>query len=145
MIHIAIIDDDVSYKSQLNGYVKKYSQENGEQFEVSLFSDGDEIVDGYKAIYDIIFLDIQMKIMDGMKTAQNIRKMDENVILVFITKIIAQRSDLIQPQATEHPEQQIIISRQPPAFCREHIPDRMIFSAIIGQVQIPCDRINGNW
>jgi len=87
MIHIAIIDDDVSYKSQLNGYVKKYSQENGEQFEVSLFSDGDEIVDGYKAIYDIIFLDIQMKIMDGMKTAQNIRKMDENVILVFITNM----------------------------------------------------------
>lgn len=28
-----------------------------------------------------------MKIMDGMKAAQNIRKMDENVILIFITNM----------------------------------------------------------
>lgn len=87
MIHIAIVEDDVKYMQLLDGYVKRYSEENGEDFDIRTFTDGDGIVDDYKAVYDIIFMDIQMKILDGMKAAQLIRKMDESVILIFITNM----------------------------------------------------------
>ncbi len=87
MIHIAIVEDDLKYMQQLAGYVKRYNEENNEVIDIKTFPDGGDIVYNYKAVYDIIFLDIQMKIMDGMKAAQNIRKMDESVILIFITNM----------------------------------------------------------
>ena len=49
------------------------------------FSDGDEIALGYKAVYDIILMDIEMKFMDGMMAAEEIRKVDTEVIIIFIT------------------------------------------------------------
>ncbi len=87
MIKIAIVEDDLKYIQQLSEYVRRYAVENQENIDIKIFSDGIDIVDDYKADYDIIFMDIQMKIMDGMKAAQNIRKMDENVILIFITNM----------------------------------------------------------
>lgn len=35
--------------------------------------------------FDLIYLDIQMKNGDGISTARNIRKMDENVIIIFVS------------------------------------------------------------
>ena len=46
---------------------------------------GDEIALGYKAVYDIILMDIEMKFMDGMMAAEEIRKVDTEVIIIFIT------------------------------------------------------------
>jgi DNA-binding LytR/AlgR family response regulator len=51
------------------------------------FSDGDEIVENYKAEYDIILLDIEMKFMDGMTAAEHIRKVDPEVVIIFITNM----------------------------------------------------------
>jgi len=87
MIRIAIVEDELKFMQQLIAYVKRYIIENDEKIDIKIFSDGDEIVSEYKAVYDIIFMDIQMKVMDGMKAAKNIRKMDENVILIFITNM----------------------------------------------------------
>ena len=58
MIKIAIVEDEHAYAMQLQEYLHTYEKENGEVFEISLFSDGDEIVHKYKPIYDIILMDI---------------------------------------------------------------------------------------
>ena len=42
----------------------------------------------YRPIYDVILMDIQMKKMDGMTAAREIRKTDSEVILVFITNMV---------------------------------------------------------
>ena len=60
--------------SQLREYIDKYSAASGEKFTVTEFSDGDEIAFGYKAVYDIILMDIEMKFMDGMMAAEEIRR-----------------------------------------------------------------------
>jgi Response regulator of the LytR/AlgR family len=87
MIHVAIVEDDMKYTQLLSGYIERFSQERNEKIDVVTFADGDDIVDEYKANYDIIFMDIQMKHMDGLKTAQHIRKVDRDVILIFITNM----------------------------------------------------------
>ncbi len=87
MIRIAIVEDNMDDASRLKDYLKKYSQESQEKFDIQLFSDGEEIVENYIAIYDMIFLDIQMQNMDGMTTAKEIRKMDMEVVLIFITNM----------------------------------------------------------
>lgn len=85
MIRLALVEDDALYRSQLREYIDKYSAASGEKFTVTEFSDGDEIALGYKAVYDIILMDIEMKFMDGMMAAEEIRKKDTEVIIIFIT------------------------------------------------------------
>lgn len=87
MIRIAIVEDEEGYASQLEEFLHQYEREKKEGFAVTHFSDGDGIVDGYKAQFDIILMDVQMKFMDGMSAAEEIRKMDSEVIIIFITNM----------------------------------------------------------
>ncbi|HIZ49435.1 LytTR family DNA-binding domain-containing protein [uncultured Subdoligranulum sp.] len=87
MIHIAIVEDNPEVREQLIGYVHRYERQYGKMFELTAFADGDEIVSDYRAVYDIILLDIQMRRMDGMAAAEAIRKVDRDVILIFITNM----------------------------------------------------------
>lgn len=87
-MHIAIVEDDPRIQAELQAAVERYARENGEQFHTSVFSDGDEILENYAANYDIILLDIQMKRLDGMQTAERIRELDTDVILIFVTQMV---------------------------------------------------------
>lgn len=87
MVRIALVEDDPIYRKELEMYLKKYEKESGENFHISIFTDGDEIVEEYKAIYDIILMDIEMKFMDGMTAAEHIRELDQEVVIIFITNM----------------------------------------------------------
>lgn len=87
MTRIAIVEDDVNYSRKLESYLEQYGRERNEKLSVSVFSDGADIVEGYKAVYDIILMDIKMTFMDGMKTAEEIRKLDKEVVIIFITNM----------------------------------------------------------
>lgn len=87
MIKIAIVEDEHAYAMQLQEYLHQYENENSEVFEISLFSDGDEILNKYKPVYDIILMDVEMKFMDGMSAAEEIRKVDSEVVIIFITNM----------------------------------------------------------
>ena len=87
MIRVAIVEDDAEVREALQEYVRRYTRQYGTEFEVTVFADGVDILDNYRAVYDIIFLDVEMKHLDGMTTAERIRQMDADVILVFITNM----------------------------------------------------------
>ena len=87
MIRIAVAEDDLSWAKQLQAYVEQYARETGKPFDVSLFSDGEDLVERYQGQFDLIFLDIQMRFLDGMATAELIRRTDPEVILLFITNM----------------------------------------------------------
>lgn len=87
MINIAIVDDDVGYRSQINEFIQMFAKESGEEFGVSLFGSGMDFVTDYKPLYDIAFLDIEMPLMDGMSTARRIRQVDGRICIVFVTRM----------------------------------------------------------
>ncbi len=87
MINLAIVEDEDSYADQLTEFVNKYQTESGKGFKITRFKDGDEITNGYKGQFDIILMDIEMKFMDGMTAAEEIRKLDQDVIIMFITNM----------------------------------------------------------
>lgn len=87
MIHLAIVEDEELYVKQLMEYIHTYQNESGNELSVRLFSDGEDILENYKAEFDIILMDIQMKFMDGMTAAEEIRKMDSEVVIMFITNM----------------------------------------------------------
>ena len=87
MIRVAIVEDDAEVQGVLQEYVRRYTRQYGTEFEVTVFADGMDILEDYRAVYDIIFLDVEMKHLDGMTTAERIRQMDADVILIFITNM----------------------------------------------------------
>ena len=87
MIRIALVEDDPAYVEQLTSYLREYEKESKERISVQRFSDGEDIVTGYRADYDIILMDVEMRFMDGMSAAEAIRKMDTEVVIIFITNM----------------------------------------------------------
>ena len=87
-IQIAIVEDEPLFVQQLREYLLRYEKERGKPIEISVFTDGEDIVEGYRGAYDIILMDIQMRFMDGMTAAEKIRKLDHEVIIMFITNMI---------------------------------------------------------
>ncbi|ANY69913.1 DNA-binding response regulator [Paenibacillus sp. BIHB 4019] len=87
MIRIAIVEDEINYKEQLIEFLRRFEQDREESIEVMTFSDGDEIVENYEAQFDIILMDVCMGLMDGMSAAEEIRKMDSEVVIIFITNM----------------------------------------------------------
>ena len=72
MIRIAMVEDEAAVREQLQGYIQRYTRQYGTEFAVTEFSDGVEILDAYRPVYDIVLLDVEMKHLDGMETARRI-------------------------------------------------------------------------
>lgn len=87
MLEIAIVEDAESYRNTLCEYLRKYETETEEEIHISVFTDGDEIVENYAAKFDIILMDIEMQFMNGMDAARKIRESDTSVIIIFITNM----------------------------------------------------------
>lgn len=86
-VQIAIVDDSIEYEELLSRYIKEFFSDKGNEYSISWFEDGWDILDDYKPNFDLIFMDIDMKKIDGMATAKEIRKIDTEVIIVFITNL----------------------------------------------------------
>ncbi|MCR5415751.1 MAG: LytTR family DNA-binding domain-containing protein [Pseudobutyrivibrio sp.] len=87
MLQVAVVDDDATYRKEIVAMLAKYEKEYGESFNITEYTDGDELVENYNSDYDIILLDVEMQFMDGMTAAEHIREIDPDVILVFITNM----------------------------------------------------------
>ena len=87
MITIAIVEDDKEYRSQYRDYLKQMEAQMGESFQIREFEDGDGILENYRADYDIILMDIEMSFVNGMEAAEEIRKLDHEVVIIFITNM----------------------------------------------------------
>lgn len=86
-MHIAIVEDDKKYIQELTQNLKQFSTEFNTQITIDIFHNGAELIGNYKPLYDAIFLDIEMPVMNGLETAKAIREMDHSVILMFITNL----------------------------------------------------------
>ena len=87
MCTIAIVDDEKEEIEKLSELIRRYFAENGGDCSISAFYDGEAFIKNYNHAYDIIFLDIDMKQMNGLKTAKMIRKTDEKTAIIFVTKM----------------------------------------------------------
>lgn len=87
MIRVAVVEDEKIYMDQIKEYLDQYQKDGGEELSVTVYKDGDDILRDYKAQFDIIFMDIQMKFVDGMSAAEEIRQSDSEVVIIFITNM----------------------------------------------------------
>lgn len=87
MIHIGICDDEQSFIVHLTKLLHQYSDETGEEIKITTYLDGIELIEKYDTSLDLIFLDIQMKMVDGLRAAERVRQMDTKVGIVFLTTL----------------------------------------------------------
>ena len=87
MIKIAIVEDDEDCAKRTENFIERYCNEAGYDFRITLFKNGINFLNDYRAVYDIVFMDIEMPHMDGLKTAHKLREMDSVVCLIFITNM----------------------------------------------------------
>lgn len=102
MLHVAICDDEAAFVQHLSQLLDRYAQETGTELKISTFGDGADLTDPYDPTIDLIFLDIQMGIMDGLRTAQRIREMDGQVSIIFLTTLAQYSLEGYQYQATNY-------------------------------------------
>lgn len=88
MVKVAICDDDESVTRDLEEILEKYAQEHAIHIDIGIFFDGQELIhymDKNQERYDILFLDIEMKKMNGLDTAMHIREIDRKMTLIYVT------------------------------------------------------------
>jgi len=83
---IGICDDDAYFLSTLKNALIKYATLNDLTFDIHCFSSGEELLGKYESShFHLLLLDMEMKQLNGIEVAQNIRKSDDNVLIIYIT------------------------------------------------------------
>ncbi|MBB2182861.1 response regulator transcription factor [Lachnospiraceae bacterium MD1] len=90
MLKIAICDDEKYYRDYIKRLLTEYMNRNQIESCIDLYENGMQLFEqGIKlAKYNIIFLDINMEELDGIKTAYKIRKFNPEAFIVFVTAFI---------------------------------------------------------
>ena len=84
MIHIAICDDEKHMSDQIRAMASDFFRKKNRKIRLRTFLSGEELLNDEGQI-DILFLDIQMKGMDGLETARKLRAGQFRGFLIFIT------------------------------------------------------------
>lgn len=98
MLKVAVCDDEKQVVNQIEEAISEICAQREIPVDTDGFYDGKslekEITNGTK--YDLIYLDIQMKNGDGISTAKKIRKIDDNVLLIYVSSYDRYMMDLFQ-------------------------------------------------
>ena len=83
-MRVAVCDDMEFYRDSVRSCIKNYCIYGN--ISVDEFEDGQDLLCEFEAgKYDIIFLDFYMQRLNGIPTAEEIRKIDQKVIIIFVT------------------------------------------------------------
>lgn len=86
MIKVGLCDDITDYNKKMENYIIRYGNENHLKVKITAYGSGSQLLLNFqKRKFDIIFLDVSMPELDGFETAERIRSIDENVVIVFCT------------------------------------------------------------
>lgn len=87
MLRIAICDDEIQARDALRFQLEKVTDDRMEQI-VYEFNSGARAVhwlEKHPGEIDLLFLDVEMDEMNGMEAAMEIRKFNQDIIIVFVT------------------------------------------------------------
>ena len=66
-IHVAIVEDEEDAVLTLKNYLERFSKENDVSFTIDTFSSPVLLLERYKPVYDIIYMDIQISLRHGLR------------------------------------------------------------------------------
>lgn len=87
LIRVAIVEDNIGDLNRLKSFLDKFCLEENIECDLSCFKNGMEFLDNMNGEYDVIVLDIEMPMFDGMSTAKRIREMGSTSNILFVTNM----------------------------------------------------------
>ncbi len=88
MLKILILEDERPQLDKLTSFLARYQEENPSfEYVLECYDRGLELLSAYQCDADLVFLDIRVPDMLGMDVARRVRRMDEAVMIVFVTSL----------------------------------------------------------
>lgn len=86
-VRVAIVEDETELHDYYGKMIEAWGKARNVRIAATFIENSEEYLFKYdrQNIFDIIFLDVCMKDMNGMELAHEIRKFDRNVQIVFLT------------------------------------------------------------
>ena len=86
MVKIGICDDEPEMRKPLRQILEQVLQLQGVEYLISESESGEELTAGISCLdIDILFLDIEMRSLDGIETAKLLRRKGMKGIIIFVT------------------------------------------------------------
>lgn len=87
IMRIAICDDEEVQRELILKCVKLYFKDKQNVAYIEEYESAEQLLFNYNCNLDIVLLDIQMKEMDGITLARELRKSNEGLAIIFITGV----------------------------------------------------------
>ncbi len=87
MTVIAIVEDNPKFTETLKDLLKSFQEEYAIPLEISCYVNGKSFLDDRSSEHDIVLMDIDMPLMNGLETAKIYRADHKNPVLIFITEL----------------------------------------------------------
>ena len=145
MIIIGICDDEEVYRSQIKSFCDAYFDVVKEEHEYVIFTSGEDVLAYQGERIHLLFLDIEMPGMDGLKVLEEVRKNDRIWRIVFVTSHKELRWDTIDLKTLaflEKPIERIGVETCIKTVLRENRENIDIFyKTIKGDGHVRLDRV----
>lgn len=84
---MAICEDELIHQQNLIRTIDEWRTSRDIEVDIDTFVTSEEFIYQYDKgkVYDIVFFDIHLKGMDGVRAARKLRERDESIIIIFLT------------------------------------------------------------
>lgn len=83
---IAICDDEVAVSEVTKSLLQQWAIHQSISLSVHCYENGDDLILAQKSeCFDLIFLDVLMPLLNGIDTAKELRRQNQNVPIIFLT------------------------------------------------------------
>lgn len=84
-LRVLICDDEPPMVDRLASFSRRLAAELGAALDLATFTDGAALIEGYGPGADVALIDIEMPLLNGIDAAGELRRLDANVCIVFVT------------------------------------------------------------
>lgn len=87
MLKIAFVEETEEETKRVQEYCARFHEECNEEIELLVYPNGLKFLSDYQPGFQLVFMDIDMPILNGLEASKSLREMDKEVAIVFYTNL----------------------------------------------------------
>lgn len=84
---VVLVEDQDEEVQRIQSFFERYNSISDDTFQITRYKTADAFIACYQPVFDIVLMDIMLPGTNGMDAAQELRKLDKNVTLIFVTNM----------------------------------------------------------